>query len=210
MAGQAAAVEILTAAVEMAADYKTLTIDQHVISCEYEDLQVLVKIGRGTFGDVKKMRHKKSQIVMAVRPVRIEEENMSEIHDKDLLIRNATHPNIVKLYGVLLWSTEALICMELMYCSVDVLSKQMRNNGKSMPEPILRQIARSVINGLDYLIKEHKVKCDSLKPSKIFVNRSGEVKLADIAFSQYQVQHCFSKADDGLYVSPDRVRVTRF
>lgn len=69
-----------------------------------EDLQDFGEIGRGAFGTVNKMVHKRSNTVMAVKRIRStvdEREQKQLLMDLEVVMKSNECPCIVKFYGAL-------------------------------------------------------------------------------------------------------------
>lgn len=81
-----------------------LHFDGKVYDFTSEDLQDLGEIGRGGFGTVNKMIHRKSSTVIAVKRIRStvdEKEQKQLLMDLDVVMKSNACDYIVKFYGAL-------------------------------------------------------------------------------------------------------------
>lgn len=77
-----------------------------------EDLQDLGEIGRGGFGTVNKMVHRKSGMVLAVKRIRStvdEKEQKQLLMDLDVIMKSNENKYIVQFYGALFKEVHAFI-----------------------------------------------------------------------------------------------------
>lgn len=84
-----------------------------------EDLQDLGEIGRGAFGTVNKMIHRKTQTVMAVKRIRStvdEKEQKQLLMDLEVVMKSNECPCIVQFYGALFKEVHHLIILSILKC----------------------------------------------------------------------------------------------
>lgn len=84
-----------------------------------EDLQDLGEIGRGAFGTVNKMIHRKTQTVMAVKRIRStvdEKEQKQLLMDLEVVMKSNECPCIVQFYGALFKEVHNLIILSILKC----------------------------------------------------------------------------------------------
>ncbi|PSN32230.1 Dual specificity mitogen-activated protein kinase kinase 2 [Blattella germanica] len=109
-----------------------------------DDLQDLGEIGRGAFGTVNKMVHRKSNTVMAVKRIRStvdEKEQKQLLMDLEVVMKSNECPCIVQFYGALFKEGDCWICMELMDTSLDKFYKFIYEKlNQRIPENILGKI----------------------------------------------------------------------
>ncbi|RZF33832.1 hypothetical protein LSTR_LSTR008955 [Laodelphax striatellus] len=108
------------------------------------DLQDLGEIGRGAFGTVNKMVHRKSNTVMAVKRIRStvdEKEQKQLLMDLEVVMKSNECPCIVQFYGALFKEGDCWICMELMDTSLDKFYKFIYEKlNQRIPETTLGKI----------------------------------------------------------------------
>ena len=123
-----------------------------------EDLQDLGEIGRGGFGTVNKMLHRKSGTTMAVKRIRStvdEKEQKQLLMDLEVVMKSNECPYIVQFYGALFKEGDCWICMELMDTSLDKFYKFIYEKVKvRIPETILGKITVATVKALNYLLSK--------------------------------------------------------
>ncbi|VDD92239.1 unnamed protein product [Enterobius vermicularis] len=168
-------------------------------------------IGAGSFGQVKRMRHRPSNHVLAVKFIRANTVNAAE--RKHLLIEleaimKSVCENIVQFYGATFKEQDCWICMEIMDISLEKLYRTVMVLGKQIPEEIMGYITVSTVNALSYLKEELKIMHRDVKPSNILLNRKGYVKLCDFGISGRLIDSIVKSQDVGCrpYMAPERVQ----
>ena len=175
-----------------------------------EQLQLFEDLGKGTYGVVKRVLHKPTNVAMAMK-VRIP--NTNSLHPKtwyhqeirleldqaklnaiimelDILHR-AVAPEIVEFYGAFFIESCVYYCMELMDAgSLDKLQ------GVGVPEDVLARITASIVRGLRFLKDELQIIHRDVKPTNILVNTQGQIKLCDFGVSG-QLEKSLAKTNIG-------------
>ncbi|GAA5828818.1 hypothetical protein JCM11251_005885 [Rhodosporidiobolus azoricus] len=174
-------------------------------------IEDLARLGEGASGEVRKVRHKPTGMVMAKKTITTSPNpKLHKQHLRELLfMRDCTHPNIVQYYGAYLEAnnTQIGICME--YCeagSLDSLYKKVKEKGWRTGEKVLGKIAESILEGLVYL-HDQKIIHRDIKPSNVLVTRDGLIKLCDFGVSG-ELVNSFAGTFVGTtyYLSPERIR----
>jgi len=193
--------------------HTTITINDEKFDIEADDLEVICELGRGAYGVVEKMKHKKTGTILAVKRITatvnsVEQRRM--LMDLDISMRSSDCPYTVHFYGAMFREGDVWICMEVMDTSVDKFYARVFKNGRNIPEHVLGKIAFSVVTALHYLHKKLKVIHRDVKPSNILVNTKGEVKMCDFGISGYLVDSVAKTIDAGCkpYMAPERIDPT--
>lgn len=184
-----------------------LTLDGKKYPTEISELEHLGELGHGTCGHVVKMRHKRTNHLMAVKQMRRsgnKEENKRIIMDLDVVIKCHDYPFIVQCIGTFITDSEVWICMELMSTCLDKLLKKTK---RPIPEAILGKMAVAIVRALNYLKEEHGVIHRDVKPSNILLDERGTVKLCDFGISGRLVDSKAKTRSAGCaaYMAPERI-----
>ncbi|XP_061405925.1 mitogen-activated protein kinase kinase kinase kinase 2-like isoform X1 [Lethenteron reissneri] len=146
----------------------------------HRDLQLMQRVGAGTYGDVFKARRIHSGQVCAVKVVRIEPgEELGAMEQEIKVLRECENHNIVAFYGSFLRHDELWICME--FCGGGSLQDVYHVTG-GLAERQIAFVCRETIKGLAYLHSKNKIHRD-IKGANILLTESGDVKLADFGVS---------------------------
>merc|ERR1711928_10298 len=102
------------------------------------------------------------------------------------------------------------ICMECMETSLDKFYTKAYRHSKPLNEDVLGKIAFAVVSALHYLHSQLKVIHRDVKPSNIFIDREGCVKICDFGISGYLVNSIAKTIDAGCkpYMAPERIDPT--
>jgi len=188
----------------------TITINDETFEIEADDLEVICELGRGAYGVVEKMKHKKTGTILAVKRITAtanSTEHKRLLMDLDISMRSSVCDYTVHFYGAMFREGDVWICMEVMDTSLDKLYHKVFKNGREMPEWVLGKIAFSVVSALHYLHTELKVIHRDVKPSNILVSSNGKVKMCDFGISGYLVDSVAKTIDAGCkpYMAPERI-----
>ncbi|KAI3732144.1 hypothetical protein L1987_63342 [Smallanthus sonchifolius] len=170
---------------------------------EYETIQVL---GHGNGGTVYKAIHKKTSNVYALKVVQADSDPMMrrQIFREMEILRRTDSPFVVKCHDIFEKPDgDVAILMEYMDAgTLDLVSK----TGDVFTERTLADIARQILNGLNYL-HAHKIVHRDIKPANLLVNKKMEVKIADFGVSKIMcrtLDACDSYVGTCAYMSPER------
>ncbi|KAG9510869.1 Mitogen-activated protein kinase kinase kinase kinase 2 [Fragariocoptes setiger] len=152
------------------------SIDINTLSDPSGVFELLDIIGSGTYGDVYKARHVKTDQIAAVKIIKLDPgENFQVIQQEILMMKSCRHPNIVAFYGSYFRKDRLWICME--YCGGGSLQDIYHVTGP-LSEPQIALVCRETLKGLHYLHALGKMHRD-IKGANILLTTIGEVKLAD-------------------------------
>ncbi|BGP40371.1 Protein kinase C signaling pathway involved MAPKK protein [Rhodotorula kratochvilovae] len=174
-------------------------------------IEDLGRLGEGASGEVRKVRHKPTGLIMAKKTITTSPNpKLHKQHLRELLfMRDCTHPHIVQYYGAYLEAnnTQIGICME--YCeagSLERLYTKVKDKGYRTGEKVLGKIAESILEGLVYL-HDQKIIHRDIKPSNVLVTRDGLIKLCDFGVSGELVDSLAGTfVGTTFYLSPERIR----
>lgn len=191
-------------------DKTTLTVNGQDYQCSTDDLIEICELGRGAYGVVEKMRHKQTNIEMAVKRIRHTVNTTEQgrlLMDLDVSMRLSNYPYAIQFYGALFKEGDVWICMELMKTSFDKFYKKVAEDKTLIPEKVLGKISFAVVSALEYLHSKMKVIHRDVKPSNILVNDNGEIKLCDFGISGQLVDSLAKTLTAGCkpYMAPERI-----
>ncbi|KCV72713.1 STE/STE20/KHS protein kinase [Fonticula alba] len=148
--------------------------------------KLLERVGKGSFGHVRKARVLANNSLAAIKIVDLEpgEDIRPVLHEVNIMCQ-CTHNNIVRYLGSFLFNPSAptdqlWIIME--FCAGGSLEAIYRASKKPFTEPQIRHIMHDAISGLEYLHSLGKMHRD-LKGGNLLITDSGVVKLADFGVS---------------------------
>jgi len=144
----------------------------------------LEKLGEGTYGVVYKARDVNTGDTLALKKIRLdaEDEGIPSTAIREIsLLKQLQHPNIVRLYDVILTDQKLTLVFE--FLDQD-LKKYLDSFGDSgLDAPTTKSFLWQLLKGI-YHCHENLVLHRDLKPQNLLINRDGELKLADFGLAR--------------------------
>ena len=176
-----------------------------------ESYDVIRQLGKGGFGKVYEVRHKKTGEIRACKHLsKLNINNLEKFKNEIELLRKMDHPNIIKLYEIFESDRSLYLIME--ECKGgEIFSKIIeRINAKLMySEKDAANIIKQVISCINYCHNKNICHRD-LKPENLLYLKDGPekdnlIKVIDFGLSQ-NANKLKSKVGTAYYVSPEVLR----
>ncbi|KAI9481713.1 MAG: kinase-like domain-containing protein [Benjaminiella poitrasii] len=169
-----------------------------------DDLILQEELGKGQYGTVQKVKHRVTNVTMAMKEIRLEldETKLHQILMELDILHKSSGEFIVEFYGAFFIESCVYYCME--YMDAGSLDKLY---GEGVPEDVLAKIAISMVKGLKFLKDELSIIHRDVKPTNVLANLKGQVKLCDFGVSG-QLEKSLAKTNIGCqsYMAPERIK----
>jgi serine/threonine protein kinase len=142
------------------------------------EIEILGKLGSGSFGAVFEGLHKVTGVKVALKTVNGEDD---ELESEIAMQGKQNAPNIIKYYGQFRRNAQTFLTMEL--AAVGSVTDLMRATGSTLQEPEIAIVLRGVLKALAYMHRARGVHRD-IKTDNILMTAHGVPKLADFGVSR--------------------------
>ena len=152
----------------------TFTIKDYVVNRK--------RIGKGSFSTIYKAFNTKDNKQYAIKEVIIDKKSVkSNVKREFLVLKKLNHPNIVKLYDLIIDTNYNNIYFVFDYYSKGDFAKFLNN--KPLKEKYCKKYAKQLGDGLQYLIENNIIHRD-LKPQNILLTNELNIKITDFGFAR--------------------------
>nr|DAD27262.1 TPA_asm: hypothetical protein HUJ06_028730 [Nelumbo nucifera] len=175
------------------------------------ELEKLAVLGHGNGGTVYKVRQRRSSSIYALKVLRFDHDAIGIWHQAGReaeILKRVDSQFVVRCHGVFDSGTDAdsgELCFVMEYMEGGSLHDVLRLR-RRLPESVISDVARRVLEGLKYL-HGMKIVHRDIKPSNLLINGKGEVKIADFGVSQVvagSLEAGDSYVGTSAYMSPER------
>lgn len=171
------------------------------------DYRIIELVGEGSFGKVWKARRTGSLQTVAVKLITKHGKNEKDI--KNLrqeidILRKLQHDNIIQMLDA--FETKTDFCVVTEFAQGELF--QILEDDQSLPENVVRNIARQLVKALHYLHLNRIIHRD-MKPQNILISANGTVKLCDFGFARAMSHNTLvvtSIKGTPLYMAPELVQ----
>lgn len=180
------------------------TVSEHTVI--FDELETVLELGRGSFGNVSKMHDRSSKLNFAVKMIKRPDNENEKVMDYEAyrMLGNGCQ-YIVKFYGALDAEGHIWILTELMDMDLQCFYKKMFTIQSAMPESLLSKTAHAVLSALNAMGEKQLMHRD-IKPSNILINAACEIKVCDLGISGQMVNsRCMSPKGCEIYMPPEKV-----
>ncbi len=150
---------------------------------ELEKYSRIEKLGEGTYGIVYKCKNKDNQELVAVKKIKLENEDegipSTAIREISIL-KQLKHPNIVSLLDLI--HGEKKLHMIFEFLDYDLKKYLDQNNGPLHPN-LVKSYLYQMLDGIAYCHSKRILHRD-LKPQNLLIDRNGHIKLADFGLAR--------------------------
>ena len=149
-----------------------------------DELVMMEELGAGASGSVRKAKHMPTGEIVAVKQITILEKAKRDQMVTELRItRQHACPWIVSVHNAFYDEGCVYVVLEFMdYGSLQDLVDKHAGAGLT-DETELAKLAIQMLNGLNYLHRQHHQVHRDLKPANVLLNRVGQVKISDFGIS---------------------------
>lgn len=163
-------------------------------------------LGEGTYGQVFKVRAKRSGRAVALKKIRLDcsEEGLPSPYLREVaLLKELSHENVVELLQVIYTPKKLVLVFELIDTD---LKKFMRSQQNRLEPSVIRSFSRQLCKGLEFC-HDHGVIHRDLKPQNLLIDQQKRLKLADFGLARsFSAQHAHKYTTEVItiwYRSPE-------
>ncbi|SCU93469.1 LANO_0E03950g1_1 [Lachancea nothofagi CBS 11611] len=177
-----------------------------------DDFEVGKKLGKGKFGKVYCVKHKRTGFICALKAMKKKElvqNNVQKQFRREVEIQAALkHPNLTRLYGYFHDEKRVYLLME--YIVNGELYKHLRSHGP-FNDIAASYFVYQIADALDHMHSRHILHRD-IKPENILIGFQNTLKLTDFGWSVTNVGNGKRKTLCGTldYLSPELIKIREY
>jgi len=169
----------MTAATELVK--KINSLDPTIFNIDYRDLENVIQIGGGNFGQVSKGTYFGTEVAIK-QLLDVDDKDMHKYIEREMAtLRDMRHPNVVQFMGLSRNVTDVYIITE--YIGGGDLRKILKDEAIPMPWLLRSRIATDVAYAMTFLHSKGLIHRD-LKSNNLLVGDNWKVKVCDFGFSR--------------------------
>ena len=175
----------------------------------FDDLRVVEELGKGSQGKVRKVQHKETREVFALKTLTLSTEAGNADATRQMLqhelvrIAAVQHQNVVTSHEAYFRENKLFILMELM--DAGTVAQVLKLRGRGFPATRLAFVTRDFFTGLAHLHQSDVIHRD-IKPGNLLANSKGEVKISDFGVAGTGGQRLHETGvGSAPYMSPERL-----
>lgn len=150
-----------------------------------DNYRKIEKIGEGTYGVVYKARHLQTREIVALKKIRLEneEEGVPSTAIREIsILKELMHPNVVKLIEVIISQSKLYLVFEFLDMDVKRYIDQLPQN-EYLEEKALKSYTYQIVSALAFCHCRRIMHRD-LKPQNLLIGKNGIIKLADFGLAR--------------------------
>jgi len=182
-----------------------IAVKEDLKKAKLSDFEFVSKLGKGSFGEVHKVKHKGTQLVCAMKLVRRKPGAKRASLEKEKLesriLESMSHPFIVHLYKTYRTDEEFFIVME--FLEGGELHQHLKRVGR-FTLAVAKFYSAQTILALEYLHKK-SIAYRDLKPENIVIDKEGHAMLTDFGLAKHveKGQKTYSFCGTPEYICPE-------
>ncbi|CAP34907.1 Protein CBG17235, partial [Caenorhabditis briggsae] len=158
--------------------------------CQHiSEYHILNKIAAGTYGEVFRGKHTRTDEIVALKRFKMENEEegfpITSLREINMLLKAGDHENVVNVKEVLLGRTVSEVYMAMEYIENDVKNwiDKLKHKGKRFRTGHTKNLVRQLLRGMSHLHDLWILHRD-LKTANILISSSGVLKIADFGLAR--------------------------